>query len=102
LKERAMPFVQIVQLQTSKLDEIRSAVSEWQKATEGSRTLQRSVVCEDRDRPGRYFVIAFFNSYEDAEKNSGLPETDALARKTAALSDEPPSFYNLDVVEELS
>ena len=39
-----MSFIQIMQLQTSKIDEIRAAVDEWQKATEGKRTVGRSAV----------------------------------------------------------
>jgi hypothetical protein len=42
----------------------------------------------------------FFDSFEDAMKNSALPETDALAKKTAALADGPPVFFNLDIIEE--
>ena len=34
-------------------------------------------------------------------KNSELPETAALAEKTAALVDGPIVFHNLDVVDEL-
>jgi hypothetical protein len=98
----AMSFVQIMQVQTSKVDEMRAAGDEWDKATEGRRTVQRSVVCSDRDEPGRHFIIVFFDSYEDAMKNSALPETDELAKKTMALSDSPPVFYNLDVIEERS
>jgi hypothetical protein len=97
-----MSFVQIMQLQTSNVNEILAAVDEWEKATEGRRTAGRSVVCQDRDHPGRYSVIVFFDSYEAAMKNSELPETGALAEKTAALSDGPPSFVNLDVMEERS
>ena len=97
-----MPFVQIMQLQTSKVDEMREAGNEWDKATEGKRTVQRSFVCQDRDEPGRHFIIVFFDSYEDAMRNSNLPETDALAKKTMELSDSPPLFYNLDVIEERS
>ena len=97
-----MSFVQIMQLQTSKINEIRAAVDEWEKATEGKRTVGRSVVCQDRDNPGRYCVIVFFDSYEDAMRNSELPETDALSKKTLALSDGPPTFFNLDVIEERS
>ncbi len=93
-------FVQIMQLQTSKIDEIRAAVDEWQKATEGKRTVGRSAVCRDRDNPGRYSIIVFFDTYEDAVKNSTLPETDALSKKTAALADGPLTFVNLDVIEE--
>ena len=33
-------------------------------------------------------------------KNSALPETDALSKKTAALSDGPITFTNLDIIEE--
>lgn len=95
-----MSFVQIMQMQTSKTDEIRAAVDEWARATEGKRTVQRSVMCQDRDNPGRHFVIVFFDSYEEAMKNSALPETEALSKKTASLADGPPTFYNLDVVEE--
>jgi hypothetical protein len=94
-----MSFIQIMQLQTSKIDEIRAAVDEWQKATAGRRTVGRSAVCQDRDNPGHYQVV-FFDSYEEAMKNSALPETDALAKKTTALSDGPPTFVNLDIIEE--
>jgi len=95
-------FIQIMQLQTSKIDEIRAAVDEWEKATEGKRTVKGSFVCQDRDNPDRYSVIVFFDSYEDATKNSVLPETDALSKKTMGLSDGPPTFFNLDVIEERS
>ena len=97
-----MSFVQIMQLQTSKIGEILAAVDDWEKATDGKRTVGRSVICRDRDDPDRYSVIVFFDSYEAAMKNSALPETDALSRETAALSDGQPSFLNLDVIEERS
>ena len=66
----AMSFAQIMQPQTSKVDEIR----------------------------GVNFIIVFSNSYEDVVRNSALPETDALAKKTMAFSDNPPVFYDLDLV----
>ena len=94
-----MSFVQIMQLQSSKIEEIRAAADEWNKATEGKRTVERSVVCGDRDNPGHYSIIVFFPSYEDAMKNSALPETDALSKQILALSDGPPTFLNLDVIE---
>ena len=97
-----MSFIQVMQFQTSKIDEIRAAADEWDKATEGKRTVERSVMCEDRDNPGHYTIIVFFDSYEDAMQNSALPETDALSKKTVALGDGPPTFLNLDVIEERS
>jgi hypothetical protein len=95
-----MSFIQIMQLQTSKIDEIRAAVDVWQKATSDKTTVTQSVISQDRDNPGRYWVIVSFDSYEDAMKNSSLPETDSLSQKTIALSDGAPIFFNLDVIEE--
>lgn len=97
-----MSFVQIMQFKTSKIDEVRAAADEWDKATQGKRTVDRSFMCADRDSPGHYSVIAFFDSYDAAMRNSALPETDALSKKLAGLADGPPTFLNLDVVEERS
>jgi len=95
-----MSFVQVMEIHTSKVDQIQSAADEWDKATEGRSAVQRSLVCRDRDVPGRHFVIVFFDSYEDAMRNSALPETDALSKTIDDLADEVPVFYNLDVIEE--
>jgi hypothetical protein len=87
---------------TSKLDELRAAVDEYENATEGRRTVGRRFICQDRDEPGRYAVIVFFESYEEAMKNSALPETDALSKQTVALTNGSLTFSNLDIVEERS
>jgi hypothetical protein len=42
----------------------------------------------------------FFDSYESAMENSNLPVTQEFAQRMMALSDGPPSFFNLDVVED--
>ena len=97
-----MAFVQIIDFRTSKADEMMKVAEEWEKATEGKRTATRRVLCEDRDNPGRYFNIVFFDSYEAAMENSKLPETDALSKKMMTLGDGPPTFYNLDVIDEMS
>jgi hypothetical protein len=57
-------------------------------------------VCEDRDNPGRYFQLVFFDTYEYAMKNSELPVTQEIAGKMAELADGPPAFYNLDVIDD--
>ena len=54
----------------------------------------------DRNQPGRYFAIVFFDSYESAMENSNLPETQAAAAKYMELSDGQPVFYDLDVIED--
>ena len=96
-----MSFVQIMEVTTaSRFNDIRDAVEAWESATEGRRTVKSSVICQDRDTPSRWVIIVTFDSYEDAMKNSELPETKSLADLTAGLADEPLRFSNLDVVEE--
>ena len=85
---------------TSDLDGIRKVDEEWRQATEGKRTVRREIVAADRNRPGHYFAIVFFDSYESAMENSNLPETQAAAEKYMALSDGQPVFYDLDVLQD--
>jgi len=97
-----MAFVQIIECRTSRFEELRELEREWEEATEGKRTVRRSILAKDRNDPGRYFILAFFDSYESAMKNSEMPETTAFAQKQAALLDGPMVFHDLDVVEERS
>ncbi|HEX6310679.1 MAG TPA: hypothetical protein VF152_03555 [Acidimicrobiia bacterium] len=90
-------FVQVIEYQTSKFEEMQKAADEYQEATAGRRTTGRVLECEDRDRPGTYVTIVEFPSYEEAMKNNDLPETAQLAEKMQALADGPPTFRNLDV-----
>src|SRR3954452_7463438 len=93
-------FIQIIDFQSRRFEEGAKYVDEWKSATEGKRTAKRSVVCKDRDNPDRYLNIVWFDSYEDAMRNSELPETQQLAEQLGKLSDEAPIFRNLEVIEE--
>jgi hypothetical protein len=95
-----MSFVQIIEFRTSKFDEMRQVEQEWEQATEGKRKAGRRVLTQDRDNPGRYLNIVFFDSYADAMANSALPETEAFSQKMMAFADGPPTFYNLDVIDD--
>ena len=54
----------------------------------------------DRDKPGRYFTIVEFDSFEDAAKNNDLPEVQEMAGKQMEIAKGEPTFYNLDVLFE--
>ena len=97
-----MAFIQIIEFRTSKLDEMRKVGDEWEAAVGSDSRARRRVMCEDRDNPGRYFNIVFFDSYESAMENSNLPTTAEFSQKMMALGDGPPTFYNLDVVDDIS
>ncbi|WP_145814291.1 hypothetical protein [Kribbella amoyensis] len=97
-------FVQIIEYRTSKPDEIAALSDEFRKAREaeadGPAPL-RVMTCADRETPGRYYSVIEFESYEDAMANSARADTTEYAQKMNALSDGPPKFYNLDLVQAM-
>jgi quinol monooxygenase YgiN len=90
-------FVQIIEFTTSRIDEIQALADERSPQIRESGTVQRVTITADRDRPGHYFTIAEFDSYESAMENSNRPETSEFAAQMAKLCDGPPTFYNLNV-----
>ena len=95
-----MPFIQIIEYKTSKLDELNAALDGWLEATKGKRAATRGVQTKDRDATNTYVQIVEFPSYEEAMANSDLPETREFSAKLASLCDGPPTFRNLDVLSE--
>lgn len=98
-----MAFLQIIELKTSRIEEVEALIDEFRKRTEGKRTATRATLTEDRDNPGTFVQLVEFPSYEEAMENSALPETAELAGNLRELCDEAPVFRNLDVrrVEDL-
>lgn len=96
-------FVQIIEYRTSKPDEIAALSDEFRRQREAGEgpAPTRVTICSDRDSSGRYFVLAEFNSYDEAMENSNRPETSEFAAKMAELCDGPPTFSNLDVIQSL-
>lgn len=94
-------FVQIIEFDTSRADEVRAVADEFRAGREaaGDSTVARGTFCVDRDRPNHYVNIIEFESYEAAMENSNRPETREFADRLAALCDGPPKFHNLDVQE---
>jgi hypothetical protein len=75
-----MAFIQIIEVTTTRPEEMQELVEEWSTATEGRRTAYRSTLTADRDRPSTYVQIVEFPSYQEAMANSGLPETGSSPR----------------------
>ena len=95
-----MPFIQIIEYKTSRIDELNAALDDWLAATKGKRAATRGVQTKDRDATNTYVQIVEFPSYEEAMANSNLPETSEIATQMAELCDGPPTFRNLDVTFE--
>ncbi len=97
-----MEFVQIIEYQTSKPDEVRALGEELQakREAEGGQGPRQLLSVKDRDRENVYLTIVRFPSYEAAMENSQREDTGAFAAKMAALCDAPATFRNLDVLTQ--
>ena len=93
-----MGFVQIIEYETDRFDEIMEVVRDGRPEAGDSTGFVRVTVTQDRDNPRRYLTFVEFASYEEAMANSDRPETGEFAAKLAALCTSPPTFHNLDVV----
>jgi quinol monooxygenase YgiN len=94
------PFIQVIECRTSRQDEMAAAVDELERKVGDRSTVRRSIRTQDRDDPNHVMVIVFFDSYESAMENSTLPETDEFATTMMSLVDGPPTFHNLEVVDD--
>jgi hypothetical protein len=91
-------FIQIMEVTTSRFEEIERLHEQWMRDTEGKRTVVREQICRDRDRPNTYVIIVEFDSYESAVTNSELAETATIAGAIAELVEAPTVFRNLDLI----
>ncbi|MFC9298094.1 ester cyclase [Streptomyces sp. NPDC057011] len=95
-----MTFVQIIDYKTSRQDDLNQLLDRYVSQSQGKRTVTHSIVGKDRENDNHYVDVVEFPSYEEAMKNSHLPETDKMFQEMVALCDGMPSFTNLDVVRD--
>ncbi|MFJ7076075.1 ester cyclase [Streptomyces sp. NPDC098781] len=95
-----MTFVQLIGCRTSRFDEMNRLMDRWVEQTKGKRTATHDIIGMDRSDPAHFVEIVEFASYEEAMRNSSLPETDRIFQEMVALCDETPTFTDLDVVRD--
>ena len=93
-----MSFMQIVSFHTDSLDRFEELNRRWLEQSEGRRTVVDSALYRDRTDPTHYVSVNHFASWEDAQVNSHLPETDAYATEAVGLATGPVDFTDLDLV----
>lgn len=95
-----MTFVQIIDYKTSRQDDLDQLLDRYVSQSQGRRTVTHSIVGQDRDDAHHYMDVVEFPSYEEAMRNSRLPETDTMFQEMMALCEGMPTFTNLDVVRD--
>ncbi|MFD8234412.1 hypothetical protein ACFV20_21360 [Streptomyces sp. NPDC059696] len=95
-----MKFVQIIEFETERLDEMQQVLEEAGQRNAGrTNGPTHSTLLKDRDKPGRYLALIEFDSYEEAMRNSDDPETSAMAQRLDALSTGERVYTNCDVLD---
>ncbi|TDB97554.1 hypothetical protein [Actinomadura sp. 7K534] len=95
-----MTFMQIIEYETDRPDELDPLFDRWAAATEGKRTVSRDTHTRDRENPAHFVEIVEFPSYEAAMLNNDLPETQQIAAELQARCTSGPRFMNLDVIRD--
>lgn len=95
-----MAFIQMIEYETTKADQMDSLLDEWLSATEGKRTATRERVTQDRDNATHFIDIVEFPSYEQAMKNNDLPETHRISERMRELCTGDMRFMNLEVIRD--
>ncbi|MEV8535981.1 ester cyclase [Streptomyces sp. NPDC051211] len=95
-----MTFVQIIDYKTSRYDDLNRLMDQYVEQSQGRRTVTHSLIGKDREDADHYVDVVEFPSYEEAMKNSQLPETDRMFQEMVSLCDGMPKFTNLDVVRD--
>jgi steroid delta-isomerase-like uncharacterized protein len=95
-----MTFVQIIDCKTDRVDDMNRLLDKWVEQTHGKRTATHATVATDRADSHHVIEIVEFPSYEEAKRQSNLPETNRIFEEMVALCDMPPTFTDLDVVRD--
>jgi hypothetical protein len=96
-----MPFVQILEFRTRNIDSVLAMNEEWERKTAGRGTLRRLITMRDRNESDLYRIVAFFDSYESAMRNSRLSETKALADQLRQMVSGEVQYYDMDIVADI-
>ncbi|MCZ4512139.1 hypothetical protein O3Q52_29005 [Streptomyces sp. ActVer] len=95
-----MKFVQIIDFETERLDEMQQLLKQAGERNAGSPGgPTHHTLLQDRDNPRRYLALIEFDSYEEAMRNSDDPETAKLAEQLGALCIGERVYTNCDVRE---
>ncbi|CAL9410794.1 hypothetical protein [Streptomyces sp. enrichment culture] len=95
-----MKFVQIIDFETERLDEMEQLLQEaGQRAAGRTGGPTHRMLLKDRDKPNRYLALIEFDSYDEAMRNSDAPETTELAERLGALCVGERRYTNCDLLD---
>jgi hypothetical protein len=93
-----MKFTQIVEFQTSRIEDLNTYFDAWIARTNGQRVPHLALLHRDRDADNVYQLIVEFTSHDAGMENSHLPQVGEFGAYLASICDGPLKFRNLDVI----
>jgi hypothetical protein len=93
-------FIQLIEYRTTQPEAVDELLSQWIADSGGRRTATRTRVGRDHHDGDHFVEILEFPSYDEAMRNSEMPETNGIHERFVQLCAEPPRFVDLDVVRE--
>jgi hypothetical protein len=97
-----MSVVQILEFDTKRADEVGSLMNEWRTQTQGKSPVKHAIVAKHHARSNHYVAILEFPTYEDAQRNSKLPETEQFNTRMAKLCEGSVVLADYDVIRDKS
>jgi hypothetical protein len=91
-------FVQIIEFTSQDRKGLEELADEWSSDAMGEGTVQRTVLGSRSEAGDRYVWIVYFESAEEAKRNSERPETGGYAHRLEEMCSEGPTFIDLDIV----
>ena len=91
-----------MEFDTQKPKDIMALMKDWRSRTMGRNTMSRDMMARCHDRPNHYVAIMEFPSYEEAQRNNMMEETERFAKKMAEMCDGPIVFGDYNVIRDES
>jgi hypothetical protein len=95
---RIMPFIQIVEYETTHPDEVDAQMRAAVRSEPGASHITHLSQTRDHENPNHYLTLVEFPNYDVAMENSARPETTAMAKQLEQLCTSGPRYHNLDVL----
>lgn len=95
-------FIQIMEFDTRKPQDVMALMEEWRSCTMEKNTMSHDMMGRCHDRPNHYVAVMEFLSYEEAQRNNQMEETEQFAKRMAELCDGPIVFGDYDVIRNES
>jgi quinol monooxygenase YgiN len=95
-----MSFVQVIEFDTKQEADVQRLMDEWRDSVGEQTTVTHTTLARDHNRPGHYVTIVEFPSYDEAMRNSRMPQTEEMFHRMQSLCEGSPRFIDLDVIRD--